>query len=94
MAEGSGSVEGRSPRWVARLTPLPGSSVDDLLRLPLGLDVWERDEDSLVVAAGEGQLVEIERRRLAGVERMTPTAAYQNARPPDKHDSELGEGEP
>jgi hypothetical protein len=38
-------------RWVARLTPMPHGSVDALLDLPLGLDVWERHADALVVAA-------------------------------------------
>ncbi len=64
-------------RWVARLTPLPSSSVDALLDLPLGLDVWERHADTLVVAASEAQLAELERRRLARVERLTTVADYQ-----------------
>jgi len=40
--------------------------------MPLGLDVWERkrDPDVLVVAANEGQISELERRRLASVERL------------------------
>jgi len=38
-------------RWIARLTPLPNGSVAGLLRMPLGLDVWERHADALVVAA-------------------------------------------
>ena len=64
-------------RWVARLTPLPSSSVDALLDLPLGLDVWERHADALVVAASEAQLVEVERRRLARVDWLTTLAEYQ-----------------
>ncbi|MDQ5853557.1 MAG: hypothetical protein M3380_16095 [Chloroflexota bacterium] len=61
----------REIRWVARLTPLPSSSIDALLALPLGLDVWERHADVLVVAASEAQLAEIERRRVAQVTRLS-----------------------
>jgi hypothetical protein len=51
---------------------MPGSDLESLLQLPLGLDVWERkrDPDVLVVAANESQLSELERRRLASVERL------------------------
>ena len=62
--------------WIARLTPAPSSSVEDLLSMPLGLDVWERHTDSLVVAARDSQLSELERRRLARVDRLTTTARY------------------
>ena len=65
------------PRWIARLTPLPGGSVAALLRMPLGLDVWERSEGSLVVAAAESRLAELERRRLARVERWLTPAQYE-----------------
>jgi hypothetical protein len=58
--------------WVARVTPLPGLGVPDLLGLPLGLDVWERHAAFLVVAAPESRLAELERRRLARVERWGP----------------------
>ncbi|MBM7808257.1 uncharacterized membrane protein YebE (DUF533 family) [Geodermatophilus bullaregiensis] len=71
--------------WIARLTPAPGTSVADLLAMPLGLDVWERHTDSLVVAAADGDLDELERRRLARVERVTTTAQYlaqERDRPP------------
>jgi ribose 1,5-bisphosphokinase PhnN len=64
-------------RWVARLTPAPGTSVDGLLGVPLGLDVWERHGDVLVVAASETQLSEVERRRLAKVERLTTVAEFE-----------------
>jgi hypothetical protein len=40
------------------------------LDLPLGLDVWERDVHSLVVAATNQQLADIEHRHLATVERL------------------------
>ena len=60
-------------RWIARVTPVPGGTdIERLLQMPLGLDVWERkrDPDLLVVAASEGQISELERRRLATVERL------------------------
>jgi hypothetical protein len=63
--------------WVARLTPMPGSSVDALLALPLGVDVWERHPDELVVAASDTQLAEVERRRLAQVKRLYTVAEFQ-----------------
>jgi hypothetical protein len=64
-------------RWVVRLTPMPHSSVEALLNMPLGLDVWERHADALVVAADEAQLAELERRRLAQVERLSTVAEFQ-----------------
>ena len=64
------------PRWIARLLPLAGSSIETLLQLSLGLDVWEHHPDALVVAATETQLGEIERRRLATVERIEPVMAF------------------
>jgi hypothetical protein len=63
-------------RWVARLTPTPESSLDALLEAPLGLDVWERRPDALVVVGTEAQLAELERRRLARVQRLSPVAQY------------------
>jgi hypothetical protein len=62
--------------WVARLTPTADSSVERLLSLPLGLDVWERHPDALVVAATENQLAELERRSLAEVERWSTREDY------------------
>jgi hypothetical protein len=70
-------------RWIARLTLPPGSSVDVLLRHHLGLDVWERHPDALVVAATETQLGEIERRRLAQVERIETVMAFLARQPPE-----------
>jgi hypothetical protein len=66
------SAQDQNPRWIVRLSPMPDSDVESLLQMPLGLDVWERkrDPDVLVVAASEGQLSELERRRLASVERL------------------------
>ena len=51
---------------------MPDSDIEHLLQMPLGLDIWERkrDPDMLVVAANESQLRELERRRLASVERL------------------------
>jgi hypothetical protein len=63
-------------RWVARLTPMPQSSIEILLGMSLGLDVWERHGDALVVAASDVQLSEIERRRLAQVERLSTVAEF------------------
>jgi hypothetical protein len=67
----------KQTQWVARLTPMPHGSVDALLNMPLGLDVWERHADTLVVAASEAQLTELERRRLAQVERLSTVAEFQ-----------------
>jgi hypothetical protein len=66
------SAQDQNPRWVVRLSPMPDSDIEYLLQVPLGLDVWERkrDPDVLVVAANESQLRELERRRLASVERL------------------------
>ncbi len=57
-------------RWVVRLTPGAGRTVDDLLKVPLSLDVWQREADALVAVASEQTIAELERRRIAGVERL------------------------
>ena len=62
--------------WIARLTPLSGGGVPALLATPLGVDVWERHPGFLVVAAPESRLAEIERRRLARVDRLVTTERY------------------
>jgi hypothetical protein len=64
-------------RWVVRLTPPPGGTVRDILGVPLSLDVWQRDGEAVVAAASEATLVELERRRLAGVERLCTTTDYE-----------------
>jgi hypothetical protein len=64
-------------RWIARLTPPAGSSVAALLNLPLNLDVWERHAGFLVVAAPESCLAELERRRLAEVDRWGTQQQYE-----------------
>lgn len=50
--------------------------LEALLAMPLGLDVWERAPDALLVAASDSQLSELERRRLARVERLSTVADY------------------
>jgi hypothetical protein len=70
-------TSGRQTQWVARVMPLPGKSVDTLLSMPLGLDVWERHPDMIIVAGSEAQLSEIERRHLARVERLSTVADFQ-----------------
>ena len=85
-------TQGNNPRWIVRLTPLPGANIERLLQMPLGLDVWERrrDPDVLVVAASEGQISELERRRLANVERLSTVEEFVykfESRPRDTHDA-------
>jgi len=65
------------PRWVVRLRPMGGRSVDDLLRLPFSLDVWQRETGALVAAVSESTLQELERRRLAHIERIRSTADFK-----------------
>lgn len=64
-------------RWIVQLTPTANSSVDVLLALPIGLDVWERHDDALVVVASEAQLSELEHRRLAHIERISGLAEFE-----------------
>lgn len=66
------NAQDQNPRWVVRLRPMPDSDIERLLQMPLGLDVWERkrDPDVLVVVADEDRISELERRRLARVERL------------------------
>jgi hypothetical protein len=61
-------------RWLVRLTPVAGRTVDDLLKVPLSLDVWQREAGALVAAASEQTLAELERRGIAGVERLRTIA--------------------
>jgi hypothetical protein len=70
-------MAGAERTWIARLTPPADGSVAALLDLPLGLDVWERHPDSLVVAAPEGVLVDLERRGLARVARWASREEYE-----------------
>jgi hypothetical protein len=85
-------TQGNNPRWIVRLTPLPGADIERLLQVPLGLDVWERkrDPEMLVVAATEGQISELERRRLASVERLYTVEEFVTefeSRPQNQHDA-------
>jgi hypothetical protein len=98
------NAQDQNPRWVVRLTPMLDGDIERLLQMPLGLDVWERkrDPDVLVVAANEGQISELERRRLATVERLCtvgefvsqfapstePDARRRNAKENDEEDSQ------
>jgi hypothetical protein len=68
----------RETRWVARVTPMPNFSVGSLVEMALGLDVWERHAEFLVVAANDMQLSELERRRLAHVEKLCTIAEFQS----------------
>jgi hypothetical protein len=68
-------------RWVAKLTADSAAEIDALLGLSLGLDVWERHDDSLVVAASEAQLRELERRRLVRVDRLATQAEFEGRAP-------------
>jgi hypothetical protein len=77
----------RNPRWIARLTPMPGTDIESLLQAPLGLDVWERNSESLVVRAYESQLKELERRRLATVERRITEEQYLSRKESDAEQS-------
>jgi hypothetical protein len=79
-------------RWVAKLTADSAADIDALLRLSLGLDVWERHGDSLVVAASEARLLELERRRLVRVDRLTTQAEFEARAPGGPHSG--GEGGP
>jgi hypothetical protein len=63
-------------RWVAELTPTPGTSLERLLKLPVGLDVWEHRATTLVVAAEAAQLEDLERRLLATVVWLSPVEEF------------------
>jgi hypothetical protein len=66
----------QAPKWVARIRPTARCSIEDLLRLPVSLDVWERGDDALIAAVSEADLLEMERRKLAHVERICSTKDY------------------
>jgi hypothetical protein len=73
-------------RWVARLTPLTDSTVDVVLASGVGLDVWERQPDALLVVASKAQLSELERRGLAHVQWLSTQAEFTRRaeRPSDR----------
>lgn len=68
-------------RWLVRLTPVVGRTVDDLLNVPLSLDVWERQADAVVAAVSEQTIAELERRQIAGVERLQAIAELEGGAP-------------
>jgi len=71
-------------KWVAELTPTPGTQLDRLLKLPVGLDVWEHRGDKLVVAGEAAQLEEIERRLLATVVWLGPVEQFTGRENPTR----------
>jgi hypothetical protein len=60
------------------ISPTQNFSIDALLGMPLGLDVWERHAEFLVVMASDLQLSDLERRRLAHVEKLCTVAEFQS----------------
>ncbi|BCH20799.1 hypothetical protein [Mesorhizobium sp. L-8-3] len=72
-------------RWLVRLTPAAGRTVDDLLKVPLSFDVWEREADAVVAAVSEQTIAELERRRMAGVERLRTIADLESGVPSSCH---------
>jgi hypothetical protein len=74
--QGVGVAES-DPTQIARVRPPAGRDVASLMDMSLGLDVWERHADFLVVAAPESLLAELERRRLAVVDRWASAADYE-----------------
>jgi hypothetical protein len=65
-----------------------GRTVDDLLKVPLSLDVWEREADAVVAAASEQTIAELERRRIAGVERLRTITHLESASSSDRLDGQ------
>ena len=70
-------MPGEDVRWVVRLTPPPGRTVADLLLVRVALDVWQREQEALVAAVSDTVLDELERRRLATVERLCTASEYE-----------------
>ena len=66
-------------RWLAKVRPVQ-LSVDDMLQLSFGLDVWERRQDFVIAAAAERVFCELERRGVARVERISTVRDYIAAR--------------
>jgi len=63
-------------RWVARIVGDP-TDIDRLLSLSLGLDVWERHDDDLLVAADESRLNDVEHRLGVTVHRLATVEDYK-----------------
>jgi len=74
---------GNSERWVARIVPVD-RTVNEFLRRPYGLDIWERQPDALIAAAESTVLDEIERQGLARVERISTLRDYVGSRSADQ----------
>ena len=74
-------AERATVRWLVRLRPVAGRTVDDLLKVPLSLDVWEREAGAIVAAASEQTIVELERRGIVGVERLRTIADLESGAP-------------
>jgi hypothetical protein len=48
------------------------------LKVPLSLDVWEREAEAVVAAASEQTIAELERQRIARVERLRTIADLES----------------
>ena len=68
-------------RWLVRLVPIADRTVDDLLKVRLSLDVWQREVDALVAVAPEATIGELERRQIARVERLHMVAVLEERFP-------------
>ena len=77
-------AERATVRWLVRITPATGRTVDDLLKVPVSLDVWERDAGAVVAAASEQTIAELERRSIAGVERLRTISDLESGAPSDR----------
>lgn len=66
----------RKTDWIARISVPAGHTLDELLKTSLSLDVWQRETDSVVAVASDETLDELERRRLALVDRMYTVGDY------------------
>ena len=72
-------MEDTDDSWIAKLIPLSGRKVSDLLALRLSMDVWQRTSEFLLVSASQRVLVEIERQQIAQVIRIQITQEYERA---------------
>jgi hypothetical protein len=68
---------------VVRLTPTAATTIDALLAMPIGLDVWERRGEVVVAVVSEGQLSELRRRRLVIIERLSRVEDLKHDAPQD-----------
>ena len=82
-------AQDQDTKWRARLTPVPGGAdIERLLQMSLGLDILPRQPNAkaLEVLAYEGQLKELERRRLASVERLYTEGEYLSEKESDEEE--------